>query len=298
MTGVVGPIYRGAAAVAAEIAFRVPALERPLLRIGVPLWRRKYAGRFYRSAVGRYVERLRGAGRQYRRLLVGGVPLVLDVTEFTTSTLFFGDEAYEPATTEYLRNRLTPGSVFVDVGANHGYFTMLGAAIVGARGRVLAFEPNPPVFEQLTTHVRLNGFTDRVALFRTALGDRVVESAPFFIPAWIGNSGVATLTPDERPIAEGLLARDKRITVAVDTLDRTLAAASVDRIDLVKIDVEGAEALVVGGMRRSLAAGRIAAIVCETVWDSPADRALRDAGFSARPLEACGPGANIAYERG
>jgi hypothetical protein len=71
----------------------------------------------------------------------------------------------------------------------------------------------------------------------------------------------------------------------------------IDRVDLLKIDAEGAEAHVVRGMSAALQAKRIDAIVCETQWDSEAHRLLCESGFVPRALETNGPLTNIAYER-
>src|SRR5262245_44073637 len=148
--------YRAAASLCAEIVMRTP-LERQFVGIGRAAWSRPFIGRFYRSTAVRLAERFRRRGSHFRQVHVEGVPLVLDVTEFTTNPLYFGGVPWEQQTAACLVSRLGEGAVFVDVGANHGYFTVLAAARVGSTGRVVAFEPNPVVFDQLRTHVRLNG---------------------------------------------------------------------------------------------------------------------------------------------
>jgi FkbM family methyltransferase len=222
--------------------------------------------------------------------------LIVDVTEFTTSPLYFGSIPYEPKTTNYLRRSLRPGCVFADVGANHGYFTILAAGLVGERGLVIAFEPNPPVHERLETHVRLNGFDHRVVLVRQALWDRSGEQT-FFVSQWPENNGISTLTPGASNLASGGLSPERTIRVRTETFDNWLAKNGIERVDLVKIDAEGAEAHVVRGMSGALQAGRIDAVVCETVWDSDAHRLLCGFGFVPQSLDINGPLVNIAYER-
>ena len=174
---VAGAAYRSAAACCAAAMEHLPPIERPMVRLGISVWHVPGAGRFYRSVADRYALRLRRSHRPYRRVKVGDSTLVLDVTEFTASSLYFGNVPYEPKTTQYFRQRLGPGSVFADIGANHGYFTVLVAALVGPEGRVFAFEPNPPVFEQLDAHVRLNGFEQRVVLRQEALSETAGDAA-------------------------------------------------------------------------------------------------------------------------
>jgi FkbM family methyltransferase len=287
--------YQRAAALCAETVVRMPALEQPLRRLGASVWHVPGAGRFYRSVAARYGDRLRESRSQFRRVMVGSTPLVLDVTEFTASSLFFGNVPYEPKTTAYIRQRLRPGHVFADVGANHGYFTMLAAALVGARGRVFAFEPNPPVFEQLQRHVRLNEFEDRVVLVKQALSDTAADAARFFVSQAAGNSGLSSLMPAASMFGSGGLSPDCTIHVSTGTFDRWLAASGADHVDLVKIDTEGAEAHVVRGMEHALQSGRIGAVVCETEWGSEAHQRLCRSGLVPERLDAIGPLTNIAY---
>jgi FkbM family methyltransferase len=290
-------LYRAAAEGCAEVVVRVPALEGPFVRLGARVWSRPGFGRFYRSTAHRVARRLRRAGTPFRPLVVCGTPVLLDATEFTTLALYFGGLVYEAATTEYLNRHLVPGAVFVDVGANHGYFSILAAARVGARGRVVAFEPNPAVFSQLAEHVRLNLFESRVTLVPTALSDARSDAAPFFVSQALTNSGFSSLTPPATALGSGVLSEAHTIPVQVDTFDHWFAASPIDRIDLVKIDVEGAEARVVAGMRAVLASGVVEALICETVWGSPAHEALCKAGYEPQVLEAVGHLANVLYSR-
>jgi FkbM family methyltransferase len=294
---VIRRMYQLAAAGCAEVVTRIPGCEGPFLRFGAHAWSRPWIGRFYQSAADRVAQRIRRAGSQFRRVTVGDTPLVLDVTEFTTRTLYFGHVEYEPKTAECLHDHLGPGGVFVDIGANHGYFSMLAGALVGPAGRVVSFEPNPEVFAQLKTHVRLNGFEDRVTLEQVALGDAPSDSAELFISQNRENSGLSSLTPARSTLDLGWLSPAHTIPVRVETFDRWFAQSGLTRVNLVKIDVEGAEGRVVAGMSDAIRSGRIGALLCETVPGGPADRALVQAGYTARLLEDMGPISNVLYSR-
>ena len=290
-------LYQYAAAGCAEVVSRVPALERPFVRFGARAWAQPVIGRFYRSAADRLAQRFRRAGSPFRTLTVSGVPLILDVTEFTTQTLYFGRVPYEPRTTECLVRYLKGGSVFVDVGANHGYFTSLAAALVGATGRVVAFEPNPSVFGQLQTHVRLNGFEPRVTAIQAALADVPNDGGRLFVSQVQTNSGLSSLAPALSQLDRGSLSAAHVVPVRIDTFDCWFESSGIDRVELVKIDVEGAEDRVAAGMVRTLSSGRIGAIVCETVWEGPAHRAFCHAGFVPRVLESMDSVENVLYSR-
>lgn len=297
MTALAGSAYRAVASAAARLVASAPVLERPFVRLGAAVWAWPGAGRFYRSVVDRYADRLRISGSPFRQLVVSGVPIVLDVTEFTTSNFFFAGRPYEPATTAFLRERLHPGGVFVDVGASHGYFTVLAAALVGSAGYVAAFEPNPPVFEQLVGHVRLNGFADRVVVRQEAIADVPDADAPLYVSQWRRNSGVSTLSLDAAAMAEGGVSCESSVRVHTTSFDAWFAASGLSRVDLVKVDAEGSENRVVAGMARALARGAVRAVVCETTPDSAAHRQLCAAGFVARTLDVAGPLTNFGYAR-
>jgi FkbM family methyltransferase len=296
MTSLARATYQFTASACADLVSRVPALEPALVRVGSHVWNWRRTGHFYRSVAGRYADRLRRSGSPFRRVMIGDVSLIVDVTEFATSPLYFGSIPYEPKTTDYLRRYVRPGCVFADVGANHGYFTILAAGLVGESGLVLAFEPNPPVYERLDAHVRLNGFDHRVVLVRQALWDMNGEET-FFVSQRPENNGISTLTPGASNLADGGLSPERTIRVRTQTFDSWLANNGIERVDVVKIDAEGAEAHVVRGMSCALRAGRIDTVVCETVWDSDAHRLLCGFGFAPQSLDINGPLRNIAYAR-
>lgn len=287
--------YRLAAEACAEIVARVPALERPFVACGPMVWQAPGIGRFYRSAAHRLASRLRAERTPFRSVSVGGQRLILDIAAFTATSRYFGGPVYEPVTTRCFSQLLRPGDVFVDIGANHGYFTLLAASLVGDRGRVVAFEPNPPVFEQLRTHVHLNGFEPRVSLEPYALGDAPTRDARLYLSRDVVNTGLSSLTPDPEVLAAGGLSADATLTVSVDTFDRWFQRSGLDRVDLVKIDVEGAEALVMAGMRTALRTGRLRHLVVETVWNGSVHEALVAAGYDARPLDRAPTLTNVLF---
>jgi FkbM family methyltransferase len=289
-------LYRSAAEGCAAALMHVPLIEAPFVGVGSRLSSRAGIGRFYRSVSFRFAERLRSAGRPYRRMSIAGRALTVDVTEFTTYDLYFNRTRYEPITTDFLIGALKPGDTFVDIGANHGYFTLIAASQVGPSGRVYAFEPNPPVFGQLAAHVRLNGFDDRVRLSDAAQSDRDGE-ATFFVSQCPTNSGLSSLAPAAERLEGGLLSSEHTVRVRTETFDGWYARTRPGRIAVVKIDVEGAEDRVLAGMTATLQSGAIQSIVCETNWDGVVHRQMIDAGYVGRPLESGSGFANIVFER-
>jgi FkbM family methyltransferase len=136
---------------------------------------------------------------------------------------------WEPLLSHWVEERLRPGDVFVDVGANMGYFTLLAARGVGPTGAVVAFEPAPPTFAKLTANLALNPGAP-VRPVRAAVGAHEATVA-FYRAPW-NDAESSTL---ERPGAEPAGA------VRVAPLARLLSDDEIARTRIVKIDIEGGE---------------------------------------------------------
>ncbi|HTY76885.1 MAG TPA: FkbM family methyltransferase [Candidatus Bathyarchaeia archaeon] len=152
-----------------------------------------------------------------------------------------------------VKGLVPPGSTVLDVGAHVGYSAMLFAEWVGPDGRVHCFEPVPAHASQIEDNARLNGYERRLSVRRLAVGDRRGRAS--FHHDVTQNTGMGSLVP--RPT--------QGVTVDVDmqALDEWRAEARVGPVALVKIDVEGAEGLVVRGMAKGLGAGDYAALLVE-----------------------------------
>jgi FkbM family methyltransferase len=192
---------------------------------------------------------------------------------------------------------LEPGGIFVDIGANAGYFTVLAALRVGLSGRVYGFEPNPTVRQQLRRHIEINDLTDRVVVDDVALADRDEDDVPFFVSCWPENDGISSLTPSPETVARGGLRADATIRVRVRRFDTWMQSAGLSRIDLMKIDVEGAEVQTLTGMAGAFETNRPKRIICETPLDSDAVGLLRSKGYTMRMLDEVRGGIpNLLFE--
>jgi FkbM family methyltransferase len=199
------------------------------------------------------------------------------------SKLIFVDGLFEPNEFAFLGTFLRPGMTFVDVGANDGAYTVFAARRVGAQGRAIAIEPSSREFERLTSNLELNRLDNTTAV-QAAAGD--VSGQTSLAIASYGHEGQNTLG--------SVVANPKVETVSVEKvdmrrLDDILAAAEVDKVDFVKIDVEGSEARVLVGARETLARHRpLLQLELETEWltrqnSSPEEvfRLLDAAGYAA-----------------
>jgi FkbM family methyltransferase len=178
-----------------------------------------------------------------------GADFELDLEDFIQRQIYLG--VFEPHETRIVRTNLRPGGTFVDVGANVGYYTAMAANIVGQAGRVYAFEPSPYAFARLRCMVDRNRFSN-VTVNQCGLSD-----APGTVNLYLGRDShnhTPTMVAHENSNAT---------SVAVDTLDNFGARLGIDRIDLLKIDVEGYEPRVLAGAQRLLQERRIGSILCE-----------------------------------
>ncbi len=161
---------------------------------------------------------------------VDGIRWELDLREVIDASLFFSG-SFEPRAERTIAGHLGPGMTAIDVGANIGYHTLRMARSVGADGRVIAIEPAPRAVARLRRNLALNTFPN-VEVVVAALGDHDAELAELQLQSSYPLSG--------RGAAERTLARVARLDTLV--LERQL-----NRVDLIKIDVDGQEAKVLRG---------------------------------------------------
>jgi FkbM family methyltransferase len=142
---------------------------------------------------------------------------------------------YEPNTALVLKSWLHRGSVMVDIGANMGLFTLLASRWVGPSGKVLAVEPSPRERQRLLAHLRLNAITN-VDVAASAVSDRIGSGE--LLIADREHSGLNTLASR---FAYGNVTSVSTVPVPVVTLDSLIDRGGISRVDVIKLDVEGAE---------------------------------------------------------
>lgn len=156
--------------------------------------------------------------------------------EFAHNVCWTDFSAWESETAALVCKIAKHTRVFVDVGAHTGIYTLLVAA-VNSRAKVWAFEPNPAVYRRLSRNVAANDLTPRAIIREIALSDRDGH-ALFFVPPQDASAGGITECDDSRAF-EVETARGDALLVG-------------EPVDLIKIDVEGHEALVLAGLARVL----------------------------------------------
>ena len=185
---------------------------------------------------------------------MGGYQFKCDLRDSIAREVCFNNR-YEPQETSLLRGILRRGGTFVDVGANWGYFTLMAAHIVGRGGRVISLEPDPRLFAALQDNVTRNGISQVTALqiaAANAPGTLTLNGYDEKSSNW----GLSSLVASGAGGASVFL-------VTACSVDALLDEQGVDSVDLLKMDIEGAEDMALRGMSEGLAGRRYKHILLE-----------------------------------
>lgn len=175
--------------------------------------------------------------------------LTLDLREHMQSRIFWLGY-YNLDIVAVLNNVLKAGMTVIDVGANIGEISMVSAKRVGPVGRVIAFEPLHTIADSLERNIANNNLSC-ISVIRHGASDHTGDARIYLKPNTIGdeapNTGLGTLYPQE---AESVDNSAEWIKLA--RLDDLPEIRSLDRIDLIKIDIEGAELACLRGARNTI----------------------------------------------
>ena len=179
-----------------------------------------------------------GVGRTPVATSVDNLTIYVDPDDGAIGSFLRKSGAYEPDVTAVVRRYLRPGQCFVDVGASFGYFSALAGTIVGSDGRVIAVEPGPQNQSLLLLNLAANDVMT-AEVHQAALSD---QPGVFKYGRSGANGTISSFDGDPSHVGHHDL-------VQATTLDRLVAGAPVD---MMKIDVEGAEGRVLRGASATL----------------------------------------------
>lgn len=175
-----------------------------------------------------------------------GVSFLLDPRDLVPLTILRTGE-WQPEIWEALLPNLREGSVFLDVGAHIGYFSMKAARKVGRTGRVLSFEPNPETLKLLNDNVARN-HAENITVEPVACTER--EQTLTLYAAPVANTGASSLARSNAEIAPGESAHGYQVRGR--PIDDVVRELNLQRVDAIKVDVEGAEVSVLRGAANTL----------------------------------------------
>ena len=156
---------------------------------------------------------------------------------------------HEKATTKLFKQVVKEGNMLVDLGANIGYFTLLAAKIVGPEGKVFAFEPEPQNYNYLKKNIALNNY-DNVKVIQRAVSDKNGKTELYICDYDTGHHTINKYDGIDA-YSRGRSTKNHSIEIETITLDSFLEEENT-HIDVVKMDIEGAEMLALLGMDKIL----------------------------------------------
>lgn len=180
-----------------------------------------------------------------------------------------GEGRYEDELTRIFETTLRQGSVFVDVGANEGYFSIVASKLVGATGRVIAVEPQSRLGPVLERNISLNR-AQNVSLNQVAISNTNGSVDLYLAPDTI--TGSTSLSKTRKyPVP--------RETVKMITLQQLLETNRIEVADLMKMDIEGYEHEAILGSRDVFRSKRVRTLALELhTW------ILRDRGLNPHEI--------------
>ena len=224
----------------------------------------------------------------HKQVMVNGRRMFVDMRDSAVATHLFTTGTWEPEETKLVSNLLKEGNVFVDVGANIGYFTLLASAAVGKTGKVFAFEPEPNNYSLLQKNVKVNR-CGNVNCERKA-----VTNADQLLELHLSDFNYGDHRIYQSHDDEGYNHGHERVRTQIQgvALDNYFSPGT--RIDLLKMDVQGAEYFALQGMKRLLNDNPHIILILE-FWPHGLQQAgiqptsllqeLADLGFLAHRLE-------------
>jgi FkbM family methyltransferase len=214
--------------------------------------------------------------------LTSGHKIYVDTRDVSIASHLMIDGHWEPWVARVLMPLVKPGMKVCDIGANFGYYTLLMAQAVGAEGHVWAVEANPRMTYLLRKSLSVNGLTPRTTLLEVAAWDSETE-IDFVVTDSMSGGGRVRERASNKP---------DQLRVPARPLDKLIKGP----LDVIKIDVEGAEERALTGLARAIEASPQLSIVTEFYAPAFGDplgflTRLAAQGFTARVIrpEGLGP---------
>lgn len=200
---------------------------------------------------GDHLNFLKAKGSRFHVVEVNDYCMKIDLNDNVITPNLFLHGCWEPYESQLMTKLLRPGMTVVDVGAHAGYYSLLAARVVGPTGRVVSFEPSPDNFALLTENIKLNQLSQTIHAENAALAAAAGEADLFLSTHNTGDHRIySTLRDDDEMFNAGAPRRSVRVPVV--SLDDYLSRQDISQVDMIKIDVQGAEMGVLSGMKQTL----------------------------------------------
>jgi FkbM family methyltransferase len=245
---------------------KLAMLALPWSRLELPAWGKVL------GALGVFDDaKWKGAPQRVIRGKLHGYRMRLGLSEWSERQTYFLGRYFDLGTQHFLMQALRAGDTLIDVGGNIGMITLLGARLVGERGKVVTFEPNPDAGDRISQALADNSIAN-VTLHRVGLSDQAGE---FTLSVITAHTGMGTLAEVEEA-HKALVTAKHRVEVVRG--DEVIGSDPLPGAVTMKMDIEGFEVRALRGMMETLRRYR-PAIITEV-----SEHHLRRAGASSREM--------------
>ncbi len=221
----------------------------------------KIALSFCRHMGSQLLEREGGKFERVARLSSGGKMSCTGLNGVSTTGIMYyflgtinGQTEDERPIEKLLLRAIRPGNAFVDIGANYGFYSFLLGPLCGKSGSVHAFEANPLLIKHLMQSAELNETSANIFINNVAIGSSNREAVTLYDPERIGCSSLHQ---------HGWVNTTKSVSIPQITIDEYRKRKNLKTIDVIKIDIEGAELEAFRGMQETFKISPPWLIVCE-----------------------------------
>lgn len=203
-----------------------------------------------------------------------GFYMYVDIIDRLGGLIYFYKNYSEKETQNFHLQNLKTGDILIDVGANHGYFSLLAASIVGPSGYVYSFEPNKYLCELLRKSVQCNGYKN-VIIENYAVSEKSGIQIPLYLPSDKVNSAVSTIVLKPEKEDNGLIKYDTYQLVDSISLDDYFYSILKSKKLMLKV-----LNMVVKGMKKLLIEKMAKYIIIESnELNSKACQIIKDSGY-------------------
>ena len=223
-----------------------------LLRV-LDIFPRSWLVKFGYSKIGSKIVQRVKQNQANRWFDINGVKMYLDITNPHTWDLR-NNKNYEDNVKKIFLSKINEGDTVIDVGANIGFFSLLAAMKIGSKGKIFAIEPMEQANTWLKKNFKLNDFKNDEVL-EVAIGDKQ------------GTMKMYKKTElSEMIVLDPAISKKDLIIcgeINIETIDNIISKKKIEKVNLLKIDVEGFEYEVLLGCKESFKANKIENIICE-----------------------------------
>jgi FkbM family methyltransferase len=177
--------------------------------------------------------------------LATGQKIFVDTRSIDIGTHLMLGGSWEPNYTTAFQKLLAPGAVVLDIGANHGFYSLTSVPHILPDGHIYAFEPSRSFYDLMCRSVSVNGYDSWITIENAALGEEPGEVDLVFDPNWSGGANIANQALPILPAQSKFKFESEKVRCLVGD---EFFKERPEKVDAIKMDVEGAEGIVLAGM--------------------------------------------------